>query len=51
MDFVYKIQEEQGWTDATLLSVVLDYIDNQKCDSVFEEYLKARCAEEQEEPT
>lgn len=32
-------QEEQGWTDATLLDLCLDYIENQKSPEAFEDFL------------
>ena len=34
-----KIQSEGGWTDATLLEVVLNYIENQDSDDAFTDYL------------
>ena len=38
----YQVQNEQGWTDATLLDVVLDYIGNQDSDDAFRDYLRER---------
>jgi hypothetical protein len=40
MSIAYKVQDEQGWTDQTLLELALEYIDNQKCDDVFKDYLE-----------
>jgi hypothetical protein len=43
------IQVERGWTDAALLDVVLDYIDNQGSDDAFEDYLREAAFAGQEE--
>jgi len=43
-----QTQEEQGWTDETLLDVVLDYISNQDSNDAFQDYLSGRCAEEED---
>lgn len=40
----YRKRTEEGWTDATLLSVVLDYIDNQQSDEAFEDHLEEHSA-------
>ena len=45
-DIAYRIQDEQGWTDATLLDIVLDYIGSQQSDDAFEDYLTEHAAEE-----
>jgi hypothetical protein len=36
------IQGLEGWTDATLLGVVLDYIDSQCSNDAFTDYLEER---------
>lgn len=40
------IQNEQGWTDNTLLQVVTDFIDVHADRGAFERYLRERAAEE-----
>lgn len=42
----YHIQAAQGWTDATLLDLVLDYINNQGSDDAFADYLAERAEDE-----
>jgi hypothetical protein len=42
----YDVQEREGWTDTTLLDVVLDYIGNQGSDDAFADYLAERSAPE-----
>lgn len=37
-----EVQAAQGWTDATLLEVILEYINNQDDNDAFAEYLDAR---------
>jgi hypothetical protein len=32
-------QAREGWTDTTLLALVLDYVDNQDDDAAFADYL------------
>ena len=41
-DIAHDIQEREGWTDSTLLDVLLDYIDNQASDDAFQDYLEDR---------
>ena len=41
-----QIQDEQGWTDETLLDLVLVYVTNQQSDDAFEDYLREHCADE-----
>ena len=42
-------QEQEGWTDTTLLDLCLIYIDNQQSDETFADFLSEHCAEEEEE--
>lgn len=42
----YKVAAEQGWTDSTLLDVVLDYVENQQSPDAFADYLASRSATE-----
>jgi hypothetical protein len=37
-----EIQTREGWTDETLLDVVLDYIENQNSSEAFKDYLEDR---------
>ena len=46
-DVMYKIAEEAGWDDESMLALALQYIGNQRCDDVFEEFLIHAMAEEQ----
>jgi hypothetical protein len=39
--------EERGWTPATQLGLVLEYIDNQMDDNGFREYLRYVIEEEE----
>lgn len=41
-EIAQDVQAEAGWTDATLLDVVLDYIDNQGSNDAFSAYLAER---------
>jgi hypothetical protein len=45
-DVMYRISEEAGLDLGSQLSLALEYINNQKCDEVFEEFLLHRMAEE-----
>ena len=45
----YQYQNQEGWTDATLLLICLEYIGNQQDDSAFEEFLQGKVLEDQEE--
>lgn len=45
-DIAGDIAGKQGWFDATLLGVVLDYIDNQGANDAFGDYLRERAAQE-----
>lgn len=38
----YDVQAREGWTDTTLLEVVLDYVANQESDEAFSDYLDER---------
>lgn len=38
----FHTQDSQGWTDGTLLDVLLDYIDGQQDDAAFADYLAER---------
>ena len=40
------IAQEQGWSDATIIGLLLDYIGNQQDDAAFENFLRDRQAEE-----
>ena len=42
-DIAYGVQYREGWTDTTLIGVLLDYIDLTDTD-VFTEYLDERSA-------
>lgn len=41
------IQDEAGWTDATLLELCLQYISNQADDGCFEDFLQVQADEEE----
>jgi hypothetical protein len=41
-EIAQNVQAEQGWTDATLLDVLLDYIANQESDDALADYLAER---------
>lgn len=43
-----KAQEESGWTDSTLLELCLQYIDNQKDNACFSDYLERQIQEEED---
>lgn len=38
---IRKIQEEQGWTDSTLLEIFLDFLDSQETNLMC--YILERC--------
>ena len=38
-EIAYRIQKEQGWTEAQLADILLDYISNQGDDAALEDYL------------
>jgi hypothetical protein len=48
MDVVQRIVAEQGWTDETLLSLVLDYVSENNPSGLVE-YLRMRSAPEEGE--
>jgi hypothetical protein len=47
-DVTQRFQAEQGWTDSTLLGLLLEYVSNQKADSTLEEFLQAKADFENE---
>lgn len=49
MKAIRQIQDEQGWTDITLLDLLITYIENQQSPEAISDFLQDRCAEE--EPT
>jgi hypothetical protein len=40
------VQAREGWTDTTLINVLLDYISNQDSDEAFTDYLHERSSYE-----
>lgn len=44
----YDHQDAAGWTDVTLIEVLLDYIDNQQASDALDDYLRERRASERE---
>lgn len=49
-DIIEDISNETGvcWDENSLISILTDYIDNQKNSDAFEEYVARRAAEELE---
>ena len=45
-DIFEKVAEEQGWTPETEIWVLLQYIENQKDNSAFEDFLRRQQEEE-----
>jgi len=43
-----KIQDLQGWTDATLLELVLHFVDGEGLDKKLAKFLRTVAAEENE---
>lgn len=48
-DIAHGFAEERDWTDNTLLSLVLTYIDNQGSNDAFEDFLQQIADAEEEE--
>lgn len=41
MDLIYKYQDEQGWSDTTLLHLLIEYLRRQQNDpAAIDEYLR-----------
>ena len=49
MKTIRQFQDEQGWTNATLLDLLITYIENQRSPEAVSDFLQERCAEEQDE--
>lgn len=49
LEILNKIAGKQGWSDETMLYVVLDYIDSQKSNDAFADFLRCRADEENTE--
>ena len=41
-----KHQDQQGWTDTTVLNLLIGYLDNQGSDDALDDYLGEVAAEE-----
>ena len=52
-DLIEVMSEESGvsWNLDSMLEIVCQYIDNQKDDSAFEEFIRMKIQEEKEEST
>jgi hypothetical protein len=48
-DILDEVQESQGWTDATLLGLLIQYLDNQASPDSLRDFLGVACASEDEE--
>ena len=44
-----EIAEQQGWTDLTQLMLVLEYVENQKDNDCFADFLRRKADEENDE--
>jgi len=47
-DITQKFQDEQGWTDSSLLGLLLEYLSNQQSDDALEDFLRQKADEENE---
>lgn len=47
-NIAYAVAGDAGWSDDTLLDLVLEYVDNQGSNDAFEDFLKEKLAFEQE---
>jgi hypothetical protein len=47
-DVTQRFQAEQGWTDSTLLGLLLEYLSNQQSDDALEDFLQQKAAFENE---
>lgn len=43
---IEKYQGAQGWTDLTVLDLLITYVDNQGSDDALEDYLAQACDDE-----
>lgn len=46
---IQQYQEAEGWTDATVLDLLIGYIENQNSPEALEEYLSEASSRYQEE--
>lgn len=49
MDLIRKLQDDQGWTDATLLDLLITYIANQQSHEALADFLEEHCFHEGED--
>lgn len=47
-DVAQRMQDEQGWTDSTLLGLLLEYLENQQSDDALEDFLRQKAEFENE---
>lgn len=47
-DYINHAQFKYGWNDDTILAFLIEYIDNQKSDDAFEDFLAQKAGNEEE---
>lgn len=47
-EITQRLQAQQGWTDSSLLGLILEYLENQQDDTALEEFLQEKAAAENE---